>query len=111
MLAKEYFQSKDGLVSIAIKIGTAKRSPQHNYPICVLRLIPQKATRVQSLEGEEGGVEYLAPFDELKKWLEVIALADSKFSFTLAKAAQPKPAERKEYWRRKNERRFNRCKA
>jgi hypothetical protein len=103
-----YYQSPDRLVSIALKIASAKRYPQHDYPICVLRLIPQKATRVQSLDDHEGGVEYLAPFDEIKKWLEVISLADEKFSFTLSKTAKPKPPERKEYWRQKNQIRFGR---
>jgi hypothetical protein len=103
-----YFRSQDGLVSVGVKIASAKRYPQHDYPICVLRLIPRKATRVQSLEGPEGGVEYLAPFDELRKWLETIALADDKFTFTLNKAAQPKPQERKEEWRRRNHERFGR---
>lgn len=95
------YRSKDGAVEILTKVGTARRRPQHGYPIVCIRLRPKAGTRIQSLPDGEG-MEILLSHVEVAEHLKALNAADPKARYRLEPIPE-KPASRKDKWNRINQ--------
>ena len=103
------YRSADGAVEIITKVTTARRYPQHGYPIVCIRLRPKNGTRIQKLDDTDG-VEILFSHLEVIQHLMALNAADDKSKYTWVPIPE-KPAERKAYWDKVNQERrekFNR---
>jgi hypothetical protein len=76
-------------------------------PIVCIRLRPQKGTRIQKLEDAEG-LEVLLPHKEVIQHLMALNAADNNSRYTWEDVPE-KPAERKAYWDKINQRRRGNC--
>lgn len=98
------YRSADALVEIRTKVSSAKRFPQHNYPVVCLHLRPQRGCRVQPLADGSGGCDVLFNHAELIELLAALNAADAKCKYTWQEIPK-KPVERKAYWDQVNQRR------
>jgi hypothetical protein len=99
------YRSQDGLVEVVTKVTTANRYPKHDYPIVCLRFRPQNGTRIQRIPGTDA-VEILLSHHEVVAHLKALNRADTKSHYTWLEIPE-KPAERKAFWHRKNQERWN----
>jgi hypothetical protein len=90
------YRSSDGAVEILTKVSSARRFPQHSYPIVCIRLHPKKGTRIQQLEDSEG-LEILLSHVEVVQHLSALNAADPKANYAWTDVPE-KPAARKAYW-------------
>lgn len=93
-----HYRSDDGLVEVIVKRQTARRFPQHDYPVVCLRLRGKRATRILP---ESDGVEALLTHREICAFLRALNSADGKAQYSWRDIAE-KSACRKEFWRRVN---------
>lgn len=97
------YQSKDGLVEVQIKTSTARRWPQHNYPIVCLVLKAARATRVQT--AEDGRIDVLLNNEEIGAFFEALKRCDPNFDVTMKSPPKNKCRLRKRKWDDLNRRR------
>lgn len=97
-----FYISEDGLVEIRIKSQTAKRYPQHNYPIVCLLLRPLAHSRVQKRSDGQEGLDVLLTHEELRMLNDAVAKADPHYDSMLAGKTKKKDPARKEKWDRIN---------
>lgn len=90
-------------MEIITKVTTARRYPQHNYPIVCIRLRPKNGTRIQKM-GDADGLEILFSHLEVIQHLMALNAADDKSKYTWVPIPE-KPAERKAYWDKVNQER------
>ena len=95
---KDDYRSKDGLVRIC-KTTRPRRWPPHGYPVVVLRLTPERGTRV--LMREDGSTEWMPRFSEIAALVVTMGLK-------LAEVPADKPEERRIHWEQKNAQRHGR---
>ncbi|HWQ90815.1 MAG TPA: hypothetical protein VN673_04030 [Clostridia bacterium] len=89
--------SKDGLVTIRTKVASAKRWPQHDYPVVCLELRPSPGTRVQELPDGSVGVDVLLTHEEVARHIQALCDADPKAGYKVPYVAA-KPLDRKAKW-------------
>jgi hypothetical protein len=97
------YRSDDGAVEIITKVTTAKRYPKHSYPIVCMRFQPKEGTRIQKIPGSDA-LEILLSHVEVIQHLKALNSADAKSNYTWREIPE-KPAERKAFWKQKNQKR------
>ena len=108
MPAKDHvnFTSDDGLVQVVTKVDGARRNPPHSYPIVCLRLRPAKGKRIQLINDGSGGLDVLLRHPEIASFLSTLNQADPKSCYHIPNIPA-KPAGRKDYWDRINQKRWD----
>ncbi len=91
------YRSPDGLVTIVTKVASAKRWPQHDYPIVCLQLRPQQGSRVQEIEGGSGALDVLLNHEEVARHIRALSEADPKAGYRVPHIPL-KSADRKARW-------------
>jgi hypothetical protein len=99
------YVSPDGQVEVVTKVESAKRYPQHGYPVVCLKLRPREGTRIQQLDDCSGGVEVLFRHAEIAEHLRALNAADPKTKYEVPPTLG-KPAERKARWDAINRKRW-----
>jgi hypothetical protein len=91
------YKSKDGLITIKTKVASAKRWPQHDYPIVCIQLRPQPGTRVQRLDDGSEGIDVLMTHEEVAHHIRALNEADPKAGYRVPHVPT-KPWDRKALW-------------
>lgn len=91
------YKSKDGRVTIITKVATARRWPQHDYPVVCLELRPGPGTRVQELKDGSKGIDVLLTHEEVAQHIQALNAADPKAGYRVPHVPA-KPMHRKEHW-------------
>lgn len=99
------YLSPDGLVEVVIKTNTAKRWPQHTYPVVCLLLKAEATTRVQV--ASDGRYDVMLTSREIHALFHALRKCDPKFGQTINGPAVDKCPFRKKRWDAINRRRFN----
>jgi hypothetical protein len=81
-------------VQVVTKIGSARRFPQHGYPVVCLKLQPREGTRIQQLPYGSGGLDVLLTHVEVAQFPKSLNRADKKANYRWEPVAE-KPAARK----------------
>ena len=97
------YRSRDGAVTIITKVATAKRWPQHAYPVVCLQFRPKPGTRVQRMD-DGAGIDVLLTHQEVEQHILALKAADPKAGYRTPKVPS-KPEERKKRWDDINRRR------
>lgn len=97
------YRSQDGLVEVKIKTASARRWPQHNYPVVCLLLKPARATRVQT--ASDGRLDVLLNNEEIRSFIEALKQCDPSFDATMKAPPMNKCQLRKRRWDDFNRRR------
>ena len=97
------YRSQDDLVEAVTKVTTADRHPCHDYQIVCKIVRPRNGTRIQKVPGSDD-VETLFTHIEVISHLRALNLADAKLRYTWLEIPE-KPAERKAYWDKINQKR------
>lgn len=100
------YRSADGLVTIVTKVASAKRWPQHDYPVVCLQLRPKKGTRVQELGDGSQGIDVLLNHEEVARHIRALNQADPKSGYRVPHIAMKSP-DRKAKWDEINQKRRN----
>jgi hypothetical protein len=99
------YRSPDGLFEIVTKTHSARRYPPHKYPVVCLRLRPQRGSRIQRLDDEDG-LDVLLSHKEISEHLKFLNAVDPKAAYQWEEIPE-KSAERKAQWARFNAQRRN----
>lgn len=101
---KTVYQSEDGLVEVRIKTNSARRWPQHGYPVACLIFKAAKATRVQL--APDGRIDVMLNNREIKAFFDALKYCDPAFDQTVKGPAQNKCPLRKKKWEVINRNRY-----
>ncbi len=99
------YRSEDGAVEIVTKVTTARRHPQHSYPVVCLLLRPRPGSRVQTLTDGSGGLDVLLNHPEVAAHVHALVKADPKCAGYRVPNIPAKSAARKKYWDKINQER------
>ena len=103
------WQSDDGLVVIKQLVTQAQKFPPSPYPCVVMQGYPKEHERVRRIPG--GGIEIMLTHEEMESFIDAFNdVAENQGKGKLYQILQripPKPAWRKNHWRRLNQERLS----